>query len=357
MRPEDLKRLHTTLVVDDEEYSPPLAGAAADTLAAVRGEIEGRVERMEHELINEAESFNSRYSGRSDHPPAKIDRGAFIQDLSAVGNLARELETHCATYKVTVSINLNQPYSLIRERINTLLTSGDLDLKGLSPRDLKAVSTAAERLGGPATLVALCRQQLATLRTAQHDPYLNSLYGFVEKLGSGADPRSLLGALDRLEQNSTSMLSVTQLLPPDDELEDAQSRQTSLLTRVVQYELPDQLNTPTARGNFARALRDPQTEALFSALHVGARLASDAHEPTLSHRFANMARLLSEVIEAVDDRLSPPPEAALTERPGGAQYSARASLLSKEGRQAFQDLYALTLPTEGAPSLRGDIPT
>ncbi len=255
-----------------------------------------------------------------------------------------ELQAHREIHELP-SPGRDRSRDLLRARVSALLSSGQIDLEGSSPRALMAVSTAAGRLGGPQSLITRTRDQREALIAARMETYRLNVSPVLEKLRGGADPGSLLPALERLAEASISMKSARDILDSDTKVPrppaDAAGTESEVLADVIGA-LPAQ-----DRVALALAMLDPQTQALVSALHVGAGLAFDAREANMGQRFANMAHLLEQVGREASAWLAQTAPAVR-----GDSHFAAARHLSEPGRQAFRNRYALVLPTEGAPTLQ-----
>lgn len=178
----DLVRLATAAQSSNTLEGSPLAK-----------EIAERPQRLATDLRERTSAFQKNYA-----PGSKVDRTAFLRDLSSIAHTARALEVHRNTFDRDRKLDTDvlEMRTEIGRAVDALITAGDVDLADLSRDQLHDLGAAHTALGSPSKKLdeRLSTAQQNELRS-RADALSGSLTKLFGALTSTHDPSALLDAL------------------------------------------------------------------------------------------------------------------------------------------------------------------
>lgn len=305
----------------------------AKVMNALAREIVARPGRLAADVVREAKDFYARFDGET-----PVDRTAFLQHTARLATAVRVLKNHCATFRLPnpVSRGSSESFETLARataRAEAALASGRVRVDQLTPAEVSALARTLDTLdAGDVSQTLLGDAQRAHLETRREDfrrQLMNTLDAFATKQG----PKELLRNLSALEHSSRALQDVA-----------AKPVETDLITECIQQLTDGQRTAITA------SLEDVHSQALGSALHVGASLAFDARDTATGNRLSHTARLLDDIASHADNRMTtqPPDAGAMLLK----HRRLAAGFLSEEARHALRNVYGLSVPKSGTGAPR-----
>lgn len=331
---EDLARLKA--VAASQAQSRAQVPRGPELATAIDEQIAARTTRLAQAFRAHEEQVCAPQNGL-----VSVDHRAFHNDLIALAAALEKLEAHCRLHQIECPLT-GPERARLRESVADL-TARAFGPHGraqrLGPGELVRLSSALKVLGLPAGdshLNALLRPAQEACLERRRENFRAQFLDFAARAAqtdaSPSGTRQTMQSLAALEAASRALQAAQAAF-------DREPAQAEIIRECLEQTTPAQASALAAQLNATEHL------GMRSALHVGAQLASAAHQRQLQERFTHMADLYELVLQA-----TPGPSAAATLTPVGHEKFA-AQNLSAQARQMLRADYGLQIPESGAPAL------